>query len=176
MVRNHAKIKITGRVVVYSYPKNIIKSYHDHILIGEGWAFPSVHYARCKQNGWITDEGDNLVVNAGLNQLILLLNGSSTTSFGFCGVGSGTTAVAATDTDLTTPIVRIAVTNIYQNANIGHWDTFFNAATGNGNWNETCLASAVSAGIILCKKIITLFPKTTSNTGTVAWSITVTAV
>lgn len=176
MVRSHAKFKITGKVTIYKYPSNIIKSYHDHILIGESRAFPCVHYARCKERGWIIDEGDNLIVNAGLNQLILLLNGSSTTAFTFCGVGSGNIVVAPTDIDLTTPIVRIAVTTPYQNANVGHWDTFFNSATGNGTWMETALFSAISAGIMLCKKLITSFPKTTSNTATVAWTITVTAI
>jgi hypothetical protein len=176
MAKAKSLFRITGKVTVYSYPADKIKSYHDHVLIGEGWAFPSVHYARCMENGWIKDIGDILVVNAGLNQIILLLNGGSTTSFGFCGVGSDGTIVTPTDTDLNTPITRIAVTYIYQSANVGHWDTFFNAATGNGTWLETCLASALSGGIMLCRKVITSFVKSSSNTGTISWQITVTAV
>lgn len=171
--------RISGTVTLYSFPAEIIPTYHDYLLIGEGKAFPSVHRARCIENGWIKEEDKNLVVNAGLNQIVLLLNGGSATNFQSCGVGSGTSTVLATDTDLTTPITRISVTAIYQSANVGHWDTFFNSTTGTGTWGEAGLFSTntLASGIMLCKKLFTsTFPKTTSNTSTVAWTLTVTAV
>lgn len=172
-----SKFKLTGRAIAYAYPGDTIPTWHDHCLIGGSlFVFPSVHYAVCKENGWIKDESDNLVVNAGLAQIILLLNGGSTTSFGFCGVGSGSSTVLPGDTDLTTPIVRLAVTSIGQSANVGSWATFFPMGSGTGTWNESGLFSLVSAGIMLCKKLIGPFSKTALITATIAWQITVTAV
>ena len=172
-----AKFKITGRAIVYAYPGTIIPTWHEHCLIGGSlFVFPSVHYAVCKENGWIRDESDNLVVNTGLAQIILLLNGGSSVYFAFCGVGSGSSTVLPGDTDLTTPIMRLAVTSIGQSANVGTWSTFFPIGIGTGTWSEAGLFSLISAGIMLCKKLIGPFSKTSGITATVSWTITVTAV
>lgn len=140
------------------------------------FVFPSVHYAVCKENGWIKDESDNLVVNVGLSQIILLLNGGSSAFFAFAGVGSGLSAVMSGDTDLTTPIVRLAVTSISQSSNVGTWSTFFPINIGNGTWNEAALFTLISGGIMLCKKLLGPFTKTSGITATLSWNITVTAV
>lgn len=142
------------------------------------------HYLKLKQRKELDlyavwkDKRDNLVVNAGLNNVILLLNGGAGVSFPSCGVGSGTALVAPTDTDLTTPIIRISVTQIGQAANVGYWNTFFAGSVGNGTWNETGLFSTntPASGVMLAHLLFgSSFVKTSSNTGTVAWTITASA-
>lgn len=168
-VSRKAQFRITANVKVLGYDKKDVPDYKTYLKLKESGDLEK--FAIYK------DEGTNLVVNAGLNQVIALLLGLNTTSFGFCGVGSSSTAVSATDTDLNTPIGRIAVTNAYQVSNVGHWDTFFSSSQDNGTWNESGLFSLVSGGIMLCHKLLSsTFTKSSSNTATVTWTITVTAV
>ncbi len=162
-------LSIRANVEVRMYDEKYIKTYKDYLIAKNRGLLDKVTIQK--------DTGENLVVNAGLNQIILLLNNGSAVNFTFCGVGSSNTAVLATDTDLNTSIVRIAVTNIYQSANVGHWDTFFNSTTGNGTIWESGLFSLVSAGIMLCHKLLgSSFAKTTNNTMTISWTLQVSAV
>lgn len=168
-VSRKAQFRITANVKVLGFDKENVPDYETYLKLKDS--------GELEKFAIYKDEGTNLVVNAGLNQTVALLLGLNTTSFGYCGVGSSTTVVSATDTDLNTAIGRIAVTNAYQVSNVGHWDTFFSSSQDNGTWNESGLFSAAAAGIMLCHKLLaSTFTKTSSNTATVTWTITVTAV
>lgn len=168
-ISRKAQIRITANVDVYGFDKDQVPDYETYLKLkqsGELEKFSIYH-----------DKGENLVVNAGLNQIIALIIGSSSTFWAFTGVGSGSTTPAATDTDLTTPIGRIGVTNAYQVSNVGHFDTFFSSTQDNGTWNESGIFTAASSGIMLCHKLLaSSFTKSSSNTATVSWTITITAV
>lgn len=57
-----------------------------------------------------SEEFSNLIVNAGLTRVALLLNGNSSTYFRALGVGTGVTAAGYTDTALGTEVTRAAAT------------------------------------------------------------------
>lgn len=167
--RRKSQIKITGNVNILGFDAKKVKTFDDYLRLKK--------LGQLEKHTIYKDLGDNLVVNAGLNQIIALIIGSNTTSWGYCGVGSSSTAVTATDTDLNTPIARIAVTSPYQVSNVGHFDTFFSVSQGNGTWNESGIFTASSGGIMLCHKVLgSSFVKSSSNTANVSWQITLTAV
>ncbi|HJU13655.1 MAG TPA: hypothetical protein VJ792_04290 [Candidatus Nitrosotalea sp.] len=169
--RPKSRFRLSGHVEAYMFDAKKVPTFDDYLRLRQ----------RNELEKFVLwkDKGDNLVVNAGLARIILLLNAGSTTAFGSCGVGSGTNNPAPTDTDLQTAITRITVTNITQSANVGYWNTFFSSAVGNGTWNETGLfdTNTLGSGTMLCRKLFSSsFPKTSLNTATIAWQLTVTAV
>ena len=125
----------------------------------------------------LVDEGNNLVVDIGLQQIALLMVGSNTNSFTHCGVGSGTNTPTAGDLDLQTAIGRNTINDRYRVGLVANFDTFFGKNDQNGTWEETCLATAASGNNILCRrKFTSTFTKSTSNSSIVAWTITLAAV
>ena len=131
-----------------------------------------------EKKSYLIDKGDNLVVDAGLAQIIDLMIATDTSSFTHCRVGSGTNTPAAADTDMQTIIGSgVTVTNRYKSGLVGYFDTFFSTTSNNGTWAETGLANASTAGDLLCRrKFSSYFVKATTNTALVAWSITLSAV
>ena len=162
-----SRFSLTGRVEAFLFDAKKVPTFEDYLKLRQRNELDQyvVWKNICK----------NLVVNAGLAQIIALLQGTSTTAFPSCGVGSGTNVPAPTDTDLQTPITRISVTQLSQSANLGYWNTFFSGAVGNGTWNETGLFSTntLASGIMLARLLFSSsFAKTSANTGTIAWQIT----
>jgi len=74
----------------------------------ENWKLETVE----KETGKIlsSEEYCNLIVNAGLTRVALLLNGNSSTYFRALAVGTGTTGAANGDTALETEVTRSAAT------------------------------------------------------------------
>lgn len=124
------------------------------------------------------DDGKNLVVNAGADQIANLICGVNTSSFTHCAAGSNSTAVAASDTALNTQIgSRVSVGYRYlESTGKGHFDTLFGTSDANGTWLETGLFTASSGGTMLARKIISSFVKSSTNTAVIAWTITFTPV
>jgi hypothetical protein len=126
------------------------------------------------------DAGHNLLVSQGLNFIVDRIIGSSVTYIGYCGVGTGTNAAAATDTTLQTQVgTRQVVTNPYRGTTgRAHFDTFFEAvSTWNGAITETGLfkdSTTSGTDVLLARKIIDTFTKTTSNAMMISWLITFT--
>ena len=127
---------------------------------------------------YMIDHGDNLVVDAGLAQIVDLMIGTDTSSFTHCRVGSGTNTPAAGDTDMQTIIgTGLTVTNRYRSGAIAYFDTFFSTTSNNGTWNETGIANASTGSDLLCRrKLASSFVKASTNTAVIAWSITLAAV
>jgi len=154
--------KITGNVSLYELPANFV--YDDFKNLKD-------------KNNYLVDKGPNLAVGIGLQQIILLMIGSNTSSFTHCGVGSGTTTPAAGDLDLETAIGRNTVNDRYRVGLSGYWNTFFGKSDQNGTWEETCLATASSGNNILCRRTFaSTFTKDTSKSAVVSWVITLAAV
>lgn len=97
----------------------------------------------------ITPWGHNIVVDDGNEQYVKLMAGDSTAYASYCGVGSGTTAAASTDTALETEIGRIAITDYSIASATCTFSTFFGSADCNGSWNEVGLLTANSGGILI---------------------------
>lgn len=126
------------------------------------------------REGFLHDSGHNLVVNAGLDQIVNLMIGANTSSFTYCGVGSSSTAAAAGDTDLTTAIgSRLAITNRYLvSTGQAHFDTFYGSASNNGTWLEVGIFNASSGPTMLNHKIISSFTKDSTKSAVVAVTVT----
>ena len=160
-----AKFVLKGNVELYEFPSNF--TYDD--------------YLELRRTGdhkrYIKDKGDNLVVDAGLAQIVDLMIGTDTNSFTHCRVGSGTNTPAAGDTDMQTIIGSgVTVTNRYRSGSIAYYDTFFSTTANNGTWAETGIANASTGSDLLCRrKFSSSFTKSSSNTAVVAWSITLSA-
>ena len=139
------------------------------------------NYLELKKTGehkkYIKDKGDNLVVDAGLAQIVDLMIGTDTSSFTHCRVGSGTNTPAAGNTDMQTIIGSgVTVTNRYRSGSVAYFDTFFSTTSNNGSWEETGIANASTGSDLLCRrKFSSTFIKASTNTALVAWSITLSA-
>lgn len=119
-------------------------------------------------------ENNNLIVTNGLNILADVLIGHS--SISYCGVGSGTTEPALTDTNLEMAIgVRKPVTDTSRVGTIALFSTFFSSADNNGTWGEAILANSLSGDNTIISRALfeNSFEKNNFKTCTVDWTITV---
>lgn len=162
------RFKLQGRVKVYSFSKDFTFAQYEQMRDLQ----PS------KLATFLHDEGDNLAVNAGLDQACNLLLGINTNSFTHCGVGSSNTAAAAGQTALVSQLgSRNTVTSRYLvSTGAAHFDTFFASGDAAGTWQETGLFTASVSGTMLARRVISSFVKSASNTAVVAWTITLVAV
>ena len=160
-----AKFALKGNVELYEFPENF--TYQDYQVLKK-------HNEHGK---YLIDKGDNLVVDAGLSQIVDLMVGTDTSSFTHCRVGSGTNTPAAGNTDMQTIIdTGITVTNRYRSGAVAYFDTFFSTSANNGSWEETGIANASTGSDLLCRrKFSSTFTKASTNTALIAWSITLSA-
>ena len=127
----------------------------------------------------IVAEGRNLVVTAGLNQLASALIGADTFSAStwYLELGTGSTAVNASDTALVTPDTatwRVATVAEVSSATTT-LETFYPTSVANGSWTELGLftgATATAGSGTLFARILTSWSKTSSQTATVSWTVT----
>ena len=161
-----AQFKINGNVKIYSFPSD---------------KFPTYESIRCISNDGLEQykqvDGDNMVVNNGLDVIKNYLIGSATTALLYTGVGSSTTAVTSSDTDLITAIgSRMGIqTNYSAGVGIAKFDSFYTASDNNGSWNEAIISTSLSGNNAFARKILSsTFVKSSSNTALLNWTITVT--
>lgn len=127
----------------------------------------------------IVAEGRNLVVTAGLNQLASALIGADTFSAStwYLELGTGTASVNASDTALATPDTgtwRVATVTEVSSATCTI-ETFYPTSVANGSWTELGLftgATATAGSGTLFARILTSWSKTSSQTATVSWTVT----
>lgn len=176
-IKKKAKVSMMGNVEAFIFPADRIRNYNDYLLLGGSPAFPTYRSIVAHSIAIQYERKDNLVVDAGMQRTIDLWIGDVSGAFTHCGVGSGTTAPVAGNTDLETPIGREAITDSYRSGLGAHFDTFFSTSAQNGTWEETGIFSASSGGTMLCrKKFDSTFTKSTANTALIAWTITIAAV
>lgn len=154
------KLNIHGEGVVLGFPPSFPRNYDEYLSLG----FAKKHVTRELMDellhervidfGW---KGPNLIVNAGLLQIINLVTGNVagyTQSppaqwFAFAGVGSGTTTPASGDTDLTGPYIgsRLQCSAAYNiNSNVAKFDTFVSPPTWQGTWYECGNFTSITTG------------------------------
>lgn len=158
-----AQFKLNANVKLYSFPADKYPTYE---------SIKNIDLEKYK-----VDEGDNMVVDYGLDFIKNLLTAATTGSLLYTGVGSSSTAVTSADTDLGTAIgSRLSIQTAYSGGTgIAKFDAFYTSGDNNGSWNEAILSSASSGANAFARKILTsTYTKATTNTALLSWTITIT--
>lgn len=166
LIKQKAQFEVTGNVKLYSFPADKFPTYESIKNLSEK-----------ELESFKESEGDNMVVDYGLDFIKNLLTAATTGSILYTGVGSSSTAVTSADTDLGTAIgSRLTIQTRYSGGTgIAKFDAFYTAGDNNGSWNEAILSSASSGATAFARKILTsTYVKSTSNTALLAWTITIT--
>jgi len=126
-----------------------------------------------------TREVKNLVVNKGLEYIASRMKDASKGVMSHMGLGSGTTAAAASQTDLVTLLgarealdsTTIAGSNnekiVYVSA--------FEAGDATGAVTEAGIFNASTSGDMLCRTVFSVVNKAADDTMSVTWTITLSA-
>mgnify|MGYP001401992172 FL=1 len=124
-------------------------------------------------------EEKNLVVNTGLAYIASRMKDTTKGAMSHMALGSGTTAAAATQTDLVTILgsrealdsTTIAGTN---NEKIVYVSSF-EAGDGTGAVTEAGIFNAATSGDMLCRTVFSVVNKAADDTMSVTWTITLSA-
>jgi hypothetical protein len=121
-----------------------------------------------------TQRQHNLVVTAGRNLVRDLLKGDSAATLTHLALGTGTGAVAATDTTLGTEVFRGALTSL--TAAAGKLTAVYYLGTGSANGNtlsEAGLLTASSGGVLYARALLaSTIAKTAAISATFTWELT----
>ena len=124
-------------------------------------------------NGEVVQEVPNLVVTAGKGYVASRMKDASATAMSHMGIGSGSTAAAASDTALGSQLARTSLTSTtVSGADVVYVDTF-PAGTGTGAVTEAGLFNASSGGTMLCRTVFDVVNKGASDAMTITWTVTV---
>ena len=123
-----------------------------------------------------TREIDNLVVDAGLDFIASRMEGTTSDVMSHMGLGSGTTAAAAGDTDLESLLgSREALDSTTVTDNVITYVSSFEAGDATGAVTEAGIFNASTAGTMLCRTVFDVVNKAADDTLQVSWSITISA-
>jgi hypothetical protein len=141
---------------------------------------------RDARTGRITKQfkGHNLAVNTGLNSIAARLAGTDIPAnkkgtINYCGVGTGTDAPAAGDTELQTELFRKQVSVRSSTLNVARFRTFFSTSEANDTLKEVGLfgddaTATADSGTLFCRIAVNK-TKTSSETLTLDWEVQVAA-
>jgi len=119
---------------------------------------------------------ENLVVSAGLNFICDRMEGTSEAVMSHMGLGSGTTAAAAGQTDLVTLLgSREALDSTTVSTNTITYVASFEAGDATGAVTEAGIFNASTSGTMLCRVVFSEINKSADDTMSVTWVITLTA-
>ena len=126
-----------------------------------------------------TREVKNLVVNTGLAFIINRMTGTSKAVMSHMALGSGTTAAAASQTDLVTPLgsreVLDSTTISGTNNEKVVYVSSFEAGDATGAVTEAGIFNASSSGDMLCRTVFAVVNKAADDAMSVTWTITLAA-
>lgn len=121
-------------------------------------------------------EIDNLVVNAGLTYIASRMVGTAKDVMSHMGLGSGSTAASASDTDLGSLLgAREALDSSTASTNTITYVSSFEAGDATGAITEAGIFNASTAGDMLCRTVFAVINKAGDDTLSVTWTITLTA-
>ena len=119
---------------------------------------------------------ENLVVSAGLNFICDRMEGTSEGVMSHMVLGSGTTAAAASDTDVGSLLgSREALDSTTVSTNTITYVSSFEAGDATGAVTEAGIFNASSSGTMLCRVVFAAINKAADDTMSVTWVITLTA-
>ena len=121
----------------------------------------------------------NLVVNAGLAFIISRMKDTTKGVMTHMAVGSGTTAAAATQTDLVSILgsreALDSTTITGTNNEKVQYVSSFEAGDGTGAVTEAGIFNASSGGDMLCRTVFSVVNKAADDTMSITWTITLSA-
>lgn len=121
-------------------------------------------------------EIDNLVVDAGLDYIASRMEGVSEAVMSHMGLGSGSTAADAADTDLETLLgAREALDSTTVTNNQVVYVATFEAGDATGSVREAGIFNASTSGTMLCRTVFDVVNKAADDTLSVTWTITISA-
>jgi len=135
----------------------------------------SIHIVLRHANGKVeTRRKDNLILNAGFDFICAALaNPTRPALMGFTAVGTGTTAVAATQTGLVTEIKRKAASYAHTaNTKVFTLTTNFAAGEATGAITEAGICNAASGGTFLDRVTFDVINKAADDTMTTTFQFT----
>nr|BAR25715.1 Phage-related tail fibre protein [uncultured Mediterranean phage uvMED]BAR25758.1 Phage-related tail fibre protein [uncultured Mediterranean phage uvMED] len=124
-------------------------------------------------NGEVVQEIDNIVVTAGKGYVASRMKDATATAMSHMGIGSGSTAAAASDTALGNQLGRVALTSTTVSSAVVTYVASFPAGTGTGAVTEAGILNASSGGTMLCRTVFSVVNKGASDSMTVTWTVTV---
>ena len=118
----------------------------------------------------------NTVVTTGRNFMASRCIGDSPTVMSHMAIGSGSTAVAVSDTTLVTQLSRVTLTSsaISTSPNEVKYDASFGAGVGTGAVVEAGLFNASSGGVMLARTVFSVINKGSADTLNISWFLRVT--
>tara|TARA_R100000426_G_scaffold86082_2_gene66858 strand:+ start:63 stop:521 length:459 start_codon:yes stop_codon:yes gene_type:complete len=131
--------------------------------------------------GNVKDEREvkNLVVNKGLEYIASRMKDASKSVMSHMGLGSGTTAAAASQTDLVTLLgsreALDSTTISGSNNEKVVYVSAFEAGDATGAVTEAGIFNAASGGDMLCRTVFSVVNKAADDTMSVTWTITLSA-
>ena len=131
--------------------------------------------------GNVKDEREvkNLVVNKGLEYIASRMKDASKSVMSQMGLGSGTTAAAASQTDLVTLLgAREAIDSTTISGSNNEkvvYVSAFEAGDATGAVTEAGIFNASSGGDMLCRTVFSVVNKAADDTMSVTWTITLSA-
>ena len=131
--------------------------------------------------GNVKDEREvkNLVVNKGLEYIASRMKDASKSVMSHMGLGSGTTAAAASQTDLVTLLgsreALDSTTISGSNNEKVVYLSAFEAGDATGAVTEAGIFNAASGGDMLCRTVFSVVNKAADDTMSVTWTITLSA-
>lgn len=121
----------------------------------------------------------NLVVNTGLAYIVARMVGTSKAVMTHMAVGSGTTAAAATQTDLVSILGSREVLDSTTIAGSHNekvvFVSSFEAGDGTGAVTEAGLFNAATGADMLCRTVFSVVNKAADDTMAITWTITLSA-
>ena len=131
--------------------------------------------------GNVKDEREikNLVVNKGLEYIASRMKDASKSVMSHMGLGSGTTAAAASQTDLVTLLgsreALDSTTISGSNNEKVVYVSAFEAGDATGAVTEAGIFNAASGGDMLCRTVFSVVNKAADDTMSITWTITLSA-
>ena len=118
----------------------------------------------------------NLVVTTGLNYIASRMKDATATAMTHMGLGSGTTAAAAGQTDLVTLLgSRETLDSTTASSNTVVYVASFEAGDATGAVTEAGIFNALSGGTMLCRTKFNVVNKGADDTMNVTWTMTLSA-
>ena len=118
----------------------------------------------------------NLVVTVGLTYICSRMKDATATAMTHMGIGSGTTAAAAGQTDLVTLLgSREVLDSTTASTSTIAYVSSFEAGDGTGAVTEAGVFNAASSGTMLCRSVFSAINKGADDTMTITWTLTLAA-
>ena len=124
-------------------------------------------------NDEVVQEIPNLVVTTGKNFVSSRMKDTTKGAMSHMAVGTGTTAAAAGNTTLVTELDRNALTSTTVTNNEVAYVCTWAAGDGTGAITEAGLFNASSGGDMLCRTVFSVVNKSSADSMTITWTITV---